>query len=126
MSHPAPSGWSASFSPPGQSLCALVCCGGVVQIGLGVTAEEVRQELEADPRFVEHVGQVQEFGMDYMGSISGDSDVWTYNVKGTKWSGRVTVRHETGADGNEHVLWARFTLPSGENVEIKPDEAVAK
>ncbi len=125
MSHPR-AVWLVVFLTAGAGLCALVCCGGVVQIGLGVTAEEVRQELEADPRFVEHVGQVQEFGMDYMGSISGDSDVWTYNVKGTKWSGRVTVRHETGADGNERVLWARFTLPSGENVEIKPDEAAAR
>jgi hypothetical protein len=104
-------------------LCLLVCCGGLVHLGLGMASEEVRNELEADPRFVEHVGQVQEFNVDYLGSIGNEeSDVWVYNVKGTKWSGRVTVKHETDADGDERVVWARFTLASGEKVELRPEE----
>jgi hypothetical protein len=107
-------------------LCMLVCCGGLVHFGLGVASEEVRNELEADPRFVDHVGQVQEFSVDYIGSISNEeSDVWVYNVKGTKWSGRVTVKHETDANGDERIVWARFTLASGEKVELKPEELEA-
>ncbi len=106
-------------------LCLLVCCGGIVHLGLGMASEEVRTELEADPRFVEHVGQVQEFRVDYVGSISNaETDVWVYNVKGTKWSGRVTVKHETDADGEERIIWTRFTLASGEKVELKPEETV--
>jgi hypothetical protein len=31
---------------------------------------------------------------------------------------RVTVKHETGADGKEKVIWVKFTLPSGENIEL--------
>lgn len=30
----------------------------------------------------------------------------------------VTVKHETGADGKEKVIWVKFTLPSGENIEL--------
>ncbi len=107
-------------------LCLLVCCGGLVHFGLGVTAEQVRHKLEADPRFVQYVGQVQEFNVDYFGSFGTDeTDVFVYNVKGTKWSGRVTVKHETDDEGDEQVVWARFTLASGENVELKPEKPAA-
>ena len=94
-----------------------------MHFGLGVTAEQVRHKLEADPRFVQHVGQVQEFNVDYLGSFSDEEDdVFVYNVKGSKWSGRVTVKHETDDEGDEQIVWARFTLPSGEKVELKPEE----
>jgi hypothetical protein len=111
----------------GLSLAALlglvVCCGGIVHLGFGLTAEQVRHKLEADPRFVQHVGQVQEFNVDYLGSFSDDEDdIFVYNVKGSKWSGRVTVKHETDDEGDEQIVWARFTLASGEKVELKPQE----
>jgi len=114
--------WLIVLLTAGAGLCLFLCCGGVVHIGLGITTEEVRHALEADPRFVDHVGQVQEFSMDYVGSLSGGDDVWVYNVKATKWSGRITVKHVTGDDGNERIVWARFTLASGEIVELKPEE----
>src|SRR5262245_38332217 len=77
-------------------LCLLVCCGGVVHFGAGMIAEEVREKLEADPRFGEHVGQLQDFHVDLLASMSNnEDDVYVYNVKGSKWSGRVTVKHET-------------------------------
>jgi hypothetical protein len=102
-------------------LCVVACCGGIVHFGMGVTSEEVRTRLEADPRFTQHVGQVQGFSLDYIASFSDDEDdVFVYNVKGTKWSGRVTVKHETDDAGDEQVVWARFTLASGEKVELTP------
>jgi hypothetical protein len=108
-------------------VCLLVCCGGLVHFGLGVTAEQVRNKLEIDPRFVQHVGQVQEFNVDYIASFSNDEDdVFVYNVKATKWSGRVTVKHETDDEGDEQIIWARFTLASGEKVELKPEEPQAE
>jgi hypothetical protein len=101
----------------------LVCCGGIVHFGLGVTAEQVQNKLEADPRFVQHMGQVQEFNIDYLGSSSNEEDdVFVYNVKATKWSGRVTVKHETDDQGDGQIVWDRFTLASGEKVELKPEE----
>jgi hypothetical protein len=103
----------------GAGLCLVVCCGGIVNFGMGVQAEEVRSELEANPKFIEHVGQVQEFRVNYMASFSDqNNDVFVYDVKGTKWSGRLTVKHETGADGKEKVIWAKMTLSSGEQVEL--------
>jgi hypothetical protein len=102
-------------------LCLLVCCGGFVHFGFGLTAEQVRNKLEADQRFVQHVGQVQSFSVDYIASFSDDEDdVFVYNVKGSKWSGRVTVKHETDDEGDEQIVWARFTLASGEKVELTP------
>jgi hypothetical protein len=90
---------------------------------MGVTADQVRSKLEADPRFTHHVGQVQEFSLDYIASFNDDEDdVFVYNVKGSKWSGRVTVNHETDDEGDEQIVWARFTLASGEKVELKPDD----
>ena len=103
----------------GAGLCLVVCCGGLMHFGMGAQAEEVRSALEANPKFVEHVGQVQQFSVNYMASFSDDDDeVFVYDVKATKWSGRITVKHETGDDGNEKVIWAKFTLPSGEKIEL--------
>jgi hypothetical protein len=103
----------------GAGLCLLVCCGGLMHFGMGAQAEEIRSELEANPKFVEHVGQVEQFSVNYLASFSDDdNDVFIYDVKGTKWSGRVTVKHETDEDGNEKVIWAKFTLPSGEIIEL--------
>jgi hypothetical protein len=103
----------------GAGLCLVVCCGGIMHFGMGVQAEEIRSELEANAKFIEHVGQVEEFSVNYMASFSDqDNEVFIYDVKGTKWSGRVTVKHETGADGKEKVIWAKFILPSGENIEL--------
>jgi hypothetical protein len=103
----------------GAGLCLVVCCGGIVHFGMGVQAEEIRSELEANPKFIEQVGQVQEFSVNYMASFSDqDDEVFIYDVQGTKWSGRVTVKHETGADGKEKVIWVKFTLPSGETIEL--------
>ena len=105
------------------ALCVAVCCGGLVHFGMGVTAEEVRTRLEADPRFTEHVGQVQGFSVDYIASFSNEEDdVFVYDVKGSKWSGRVTVKHETDDEGDEQIVWARFTLASGEKVELTPQD----
>jgi hypothetical protein len=104
-------------------LCVVVCCGGLAYFGMGATSEEVRTKLEANPRFTQHVGQVQGFSLDYVASFSNEEDdVFVYNVKGSKWSGRVTVKHETDDNGDEQILWARFTLASGEKVELKPDD----
>jgi len=106
------------------ALCIVACCGGIVHFGMGLTAEQVRNKLEADPRFTEHVGQVQGFSLDYIASFNDDEDdVFVYNVKGSKWSGRVTVKHETDDEGDEQIVWARFTLASGEKVELTPQVA---
>lgn len=104
-------------------LAIVAGCLGIIHFGLKITTEEVRQGLEANPRFVERVGQVREFKMDRLASfVDDDEDVWIYEVKGEKLSGRLTVKHETADDGSEHILWARMTLPSGEVVDLAVEE----
>ena len=99
----------------------VVVCGGVVSFGLQIVAEQVRRQLEADPQFSEHVGQVQEFQTEFLASMMQPEGVRIYGVKGSKWSGRITVNHVTDNSGDEQVIWARFTLPSGEIVELRPE-----
>ncbi|MGE5193962.1 MAG: hypothetical protein ACM3U2_15820 [Deltaproteobacteria bacterium] len=33
----------------------------------------------------------------------------------------MTVKHETDEEGDEQIVWARFTLASGDKVELKPE-----
>jgi hypothetical protein len=101
-------------------LCVFSCCGGLVYLGLDVATEEVRASLEQDDRFAEHVGQIEDFSLDFIGSVADDDDdTWIYNVKGSRWSGRITVKHVTDNDGDERIVWVRFVLPSGEKVELQ-------
>jgi hypothetical protein len=99
-------------------LCVVVYVAGVIHIGSEIVAEQVRHKLETEPKFVEPVGQVQEFATEFLATIVQPDDVRVYRVKGTKWSGRVKVKQVTDYDGNEQIIWARFKLPSGETVEI--------
>lgn len=104
-------------------LAIVAGCLGVLHFGLEMTTEEVRQGLEANPKFVERVGRVHDFKMDRLASFNDDDeDVWIYDVKGEKLSGRLTVKHETADDGSERIIWARMTLPTGEVVDLAVDE----
>src|SRR5262245_36320607 len=103
----------------GGALCVLLCCGGM-RFFFGMMADNVAQKLEAQPEFSSRVGQVQEIKYDFFGSLGSADETEIYEVKGTKWSGRLTVKQEKQFDQDAKILWARFTLPSGEIVEIKP------
>ncbi len=106
-----------------------VCCGGLLHFGFETMAEEVRVQLEADRRFTAHVGQIQKLELEFTASIvDDDDDLWTYNVTGTKWSGRIQVKQQANDDWTQtqQIVWVRFTLASGEKVELPwPDPADA-
>ncbi|MSR60616.1 MAG: hypothetical protein EXS05_23750 [Planctomycetaceae bacterium] len=107
----------------GLLICCVACCGGLAMFGLNTQTEEVRQKLESDRQFSEHVGQINAFQIELIASFSiDDEDVYIYSVEGTKWSGRITVKHVTGDDDLEHIVWVRFTLPSGEQIELHPEQ----
>ena len=100
-------------------IACVFCCGGVVFIGFNFISEEVRALVERDPRFTEHVGQITSFRCEMAPSLTnGEDDVMMYHVDGTKWSGRVTIKHVTDDNGDEKLVWVKFTLPSGEKVEL--------
>jgi hypothetical protein len=103
----------------GFTLCALLCCGGM-NFFFGMMADNVRLKLENDPQFAAHVGQIQEINHDFFAGIDLGEEVEVYDVKGTKWSGRLTLKHENQFDTDGKILWVRFTLPSGEVIKIEP------
>ena len=109
----------------GFTLCALLCCGGI-NFFFGRVSDSIRLKLETDPQFADHVGQIQEIKHDFFAGVGLDDQVEVYDVKGTKWSGRMTLKQENqfGIDGK--ILWVRFTLPSGEVIEIKPGRKPVK
>lgn len=109
----------------GTVLSIFVCCGGVLHFGMGLVAEGVWKQVEADPRFTAHVGQVKKFRLEYGASMVAGEDVLVYEVEATKWSGRVTVKSVTDDNDEEQIEWVRFTLASGEAVELTPAKGPA-
>lgn len=140
---PQPPNWSESFSPTPQpppprrsawpwlaiigvvSLVALlVCCGGglaFLNFGFGVMSDEIEVLLRDNERLRQHVGEIQEFEMDWQRSLADDDDdTFTYRVKGDKGSGAVIVKHITNDDGDEEIVSARLQTESGQTIEIVP------
>lgn len=99
-------------------LCVVVFFRSVIHVGSEIVAEQVRHKLKTEPKFSEPVGEVQAFSTDFFATVVQPEDVRVYRVKGTKWSGRVTVKQVTDNNGDEQIIWARFMLPSGKSVEI--------
>lgn len=101
----------------------LLCCGGLVYFGLNMMSAEVETELRDNARLREHIGEIQELTMDFTRSLaSDDDDVFVYNVRGTKGSGKLTVHHITGNDGNEIVLAASLRLSDGRTIDLLEEE----
>jgi len=107
----------------GAGIVFMMCCGGgvfLVKFGLDSMAVEVREELRNDPVILERIGDIESLDLDYTASIqNGEEEIWAYEVRGTKGSGRLTVRQITDEDGNEQVLSATLHLPGGEDVEVR-------
>jgi hypothetical protein len=100
----------------GCTIPVFLCCGGLNFMAY-YDGEKVLEQLEAEPEFSDRVGQVKDIKRDLFGH---DGQIDLYTVRGTKWSGRVTVKTDEQLPDDANILWARFTLPSGEIVEIKP------
>lgn len=105
-------------------LAVLCCCGGSIGaaiFGLNITTTEVANELRDNPKFREHIGELQTLSIDWTrSSAEDDGDTFVYNAKGSKGSGVVTVKHITDDDGNEEIIDASLRLPDGRQVQIVP------
>ena len=89
--------------------------------GLNITTTEVANELRDNPKFREHIGELQTLSIDWTrSSAEDDGDTFVYNAKGSKGSGVVTVKHITDDDGNEEIIDASLRLPDGRQVQIVP------
>jgi hypothetical protein len=105
-------------------LCFVLCCGGGIGLatfGFALISSEVKDQIRDNPKFREHIGEVQEFEMDLAGSFSDDDDdTYRYRVRGTKGSGELTVKQTTGPDGDEVVEEAELRLSDGKKVQVVP------
>lgn len=105
-------------------IAGVCCCGGgiaVAMLGMNIVTAEIGDLLRDNPKFREHIGELQEINVDYIASAAKDDDeTFVYNVKGDKGSGVVTVKHVTGDDGNEEIVEASLRLKDGQQVQIVP------
>jgi hypothetical protein len=105
-------------------VAGVCCCGGgigVVMFGMNIVTAEVADKLRDNPKFREHIGELQEMNVDYIASAAKDDDeTFVYNVKGDKGSGVLTVKQVTDDDFNETIEEASLRLPDGKQVQIVP------
>jgi hypothetical protein len=95
----------------------------VVYFGMTLVTEEIAEQLRYHPVVLEHVGEVEEFEINWTKSINEDDnvDLWFYNVKGTKGRGVIACEHVTNEDGNEEIVSAELKLPDGRTFELPLD-----
>lgn len=102
----------------------LVCgggCGALVFVGLNVAEEEIAAQVRDNPKLREHVGEIESLDMDIIASgAEDDDDVFVYRVKGSKGSGKLTIREGTTDGFDTTVEEATLRLPDGTTVQIVP------
>ena len=102
----------------------LICGGGCVALvvfGLNVAEEEITAQLRDNPKLREHIGEIQSLNMDIVASgAQDDSDVFVYNVKGDKGSGKLTIREGTGNNFETIVEEATLRMPDGTEIKVVP------
>jgi hypothetical protein len=100
------------------------CCGSVIAVvvfGMNVISTEIGDQVRDNPKFREHIGELQEISVDYTASAAkDDDDTFVYNVKGDQGSGVLTVKSLTDDDFNEQIEEATLRLPDGKKVQIVP------
>jgi hypothetical protein len=105
-------------------LAGVGCCGSVIAVvvfGMNVISTEIGDQVRDNPKFREHIGELQEISVDYTASAAkDDDDTFVYNVKGDQGSGVLTVKSLTDDDFNEQIEEATLRLPDGKKVQIVP------
>lgn len=93
----------------------------MVMFGMNIVAQEVADQVRDNPKFREHIGELQEINTDWAASAAkDDGETFVYSVKGSKNSGTLTVKQVTGDDWQEVVQEASLRLPDGTQVQILP------
>ncbi len=104
-------------------LLAAACCGGVfflAKLAFKEFESAVQTELADNPILREHLGEIEDVAFDWEGVIQEEGDVMVFSVRGSRATGTVRVHREDLEDGE--ILRAQLQLPSGELVDLLPDE----
>ncbi len=104
-------------------LLAATCCGGgflLLNLAFKEFESAVETALADNPVLQEHLGEIEDVEIDVQGFIQEKGDVMVFSVRGTRATGTVRVLEEDLEDGE--ILRAQLKLPSGELVDLFPDE----
>jgi hypothetical protein len=108
----------------GGAVLLLACggtCTGLLMFGMNIAEEEIAAQLRDEPKFREHIGELQSLDMDLIASGAEDDDeVFVYKVRGSKGSGKVTIHEGEDDDGNTTVEKATLRLSDGTQVQVVP------
>jgi hypothetical protein len=102
--------------------CGLCCVSGVglSWFGLGELEKDLGGQLENNPTLVQHIGVVDSFDYDIMGS--GEYSAWSttvYKVHGSRGSGKVVLQSHTSDDWQyEEIDWAVLFVAGGPRVDL--------
>ena len=102
----------------------LLCCGGlggVAFFGLNLVAREIETELRDNPVIVEHIGEIEEFDVDWTGSFAAEDDIFVFDVRGSKGSGEITAESITNDDGDEDVVSGSLRMKDGTTFDLFPE-----
>jgi hypothetical protein len=105
--------------------CVLLCCGGgagLMYFGMNIMSAEIANQLQDNPVFREHIGEIETFEVNFAQSAATDDDVFVYDVQGNKGKGRVTARTTTDANGNEQIVWAKLRTADGQTIPLIGNE----
>ena len=90
--------------------------------GLDEFDRQVQVEVEGHPVIVEHIGAIQEFSHDWDASMAEPGeDVWVFDIRGEKGSGRLRAECVTIDADTEDVPSGELILDSGQTVQLFPD-----
>ena len=124
--HPSPqrskTPWIIGIVAGIGTVAALFCCGGgvlLMRFGLEVMSTEVQDELATRPEFIENIGEIQSFTVNWVRSgAHDDENVFVYDVDGSLGSGHVRVEQTTADDGTENIISAELTMSDGRRIPI--------
>ncbi|MBW3597480.1 MAG: hypothetical protein KY475_09430 [Planctomycetes bacterium] len=89
--------------------------------GLDEFDRQVQADVEDHPLIVEHIGAIQEFRHDWDASMEEPGeDVWVFDIRGEKGSGRLRAECITIDADTEDVTSGQLILDSGETIELFP------
>ena len=103
-------------------IAAVIGAGVFLKFGLSVFSEQVQAELRDNPVVVEHLGKIEELGLDFQATLaaSGEDD-FVFEARGTKGDGTLRVTSITIDDETENIVAGTLQLESGEEINLFPE-----
>ncbi|GAA5510126.1 cytochrome c oxidase assembly factor Coa1 family protein [Novipirellula caenicola] len=106
----------------------LVCCGGIYfmfNMGKGMMADMVKQEMSANPVIQEHIGEIQSIELNLAATGEAGQDkpgVLAFDLVGSKGSGVLEIKQDRNQSGEAMTIHsAELVMPDGTRYEVMSD-----